>query len=102
MVSHYNPSPRTHAPHHDPATAECYLLAEREERVATIQHLGRPVIHYKILAAGRNDPAAAFAYTARHMRPEDAVCVGIFAKDNPNMLAEDVDLLLESLRAVGQ
>lgn len=102
MVSHYNPSPRTHAPHHDPATAECYLLAERAERVATIQHLGRPVIHYKILAAGRNDPAEAFAYTARHMRPEDAVCVGIFTKDNPNMLAEDVDLLLESLRAVGQ
>jgi len=102
MVSHYNPSPRTHARHNDPAIAEGYLLAEREELVATIQQLGRPAIHYKILAAGRNDPGEAFAYTARHMRPEDAVCVGIFTKDNPNMLAEDVDLLLKSLRAVGQ
>ena len=54
------------------------------------------------LAAGRTPPVEAFAYAARHMRPSDAVCVGIYTKDNPDMLAESVRLLLDSLRAVGQ
>jgi len=102
MVSHYNPTSRTHSPQHDPRAAERYRATDREERVATIQCLSLPVIHYKILAAGRNDPSEAFAYTARHMRPGDAVCVGVFTKDNPNMLAEDIALLLENLHTVGQ
>ena len=102
MVCHYNPSPRRDVPHHDPATAEQYLDEDREERVATIQRLSKPVIHYKILAAGRADPVEAFAYTARHMRPIDAVCVGIYTRDNPDMLAEDIQLFLDELRAVGQ
>ena len=67
--------------------------------MALIQHLSRPVIHYKVLAAGRHDPAVALAYTARHMRPTDAVCVGIYTRDNPNMLAEDLELLLRALTA---
>jgi len=102
MVSHYNPTSRTHSAQHDPRAAERYRATDREERVATIQRLSLPVIHYKILAAGRNDPTEAFAYTTRHMRSSDAVCVGIFTKDNPNMLAEDIALLLENLRAVRQ
>ena len=102
MVSYYNPSPRQDVPHHDPARAEQYLEEDREERVEAIQKLSRPAIHYKILAAGRNDPGEAFAYAARHMRPGDAVCVGIYTKDDPNMLAEDIELLLRNLCAVGQ
>jgi len=102
MVSYYNPSPRTSAPGYDPSAAEQYLAADREDRVATIQPLGHPVVHYKVLAAGRNDPAKALAYSARHMRPNDAVCVGIFTGDKPDMLAEDLDLLLDNLRALGQ
>ena len=102
MVCHYNPSPRQRVPHHDPAATEAYLEEDRQERVATIQMLQKPVIHYKVLAAGRNDPAEAFAYTAGKMRPMDAVCVGIFTKDDPHMLEKDVGLFLGSLRAVGQ
>ncbi len=102
MVCYYNPSPRQNAPQHDPSAAEQYLDEDREARVATIQKLKRPAIHYKILAAGRIPAAEAFAYAARHMRPMDAVCVGIYTRDNPNMLAEDVRLLLDNLRAVGQ
>ncbi len=63
-----------------------------------IQQLSRPVIHYKILAAGRNDPAAAFAFAAAKMRANDAVCVGIYQKDRPGILREDVQLLEASLR----
>jgi len=102
MVCYYNPSPRQDVPHHDPAAAEQYLIEDRDARVATIARLTRPVIHYKILAAGRTPPAEAFAYAAQQMRPSDAVCVGIYSGDNPNMLAEDVTLLLASLAAVGQ
>lgn len=102
MVCYYDPSSRRQVPHHDPSAAEGFHSQDREERVAMIQRLSRPVIHYKILAAGRNDPAEAFAYAARHMRPIDAICVGIYTNDDPDMLAKDVKLLLESLRAVGQ
>ncbi|MCD6520124.1 MAG: hypothetical protein J7M05_09410 [Anaerolineae bacterium] len=102
MVSYYNPTSRENSPHHDPEAEEQYLESDREERVNTIQKLKRPAIHYKILAAGRLDPAQAFAYAAQHMRPFDAVCVGIYTKDDPEMLAKDVQLFLNALRAVGQ
>ncbi len=58
----------------------------------TIQTLKKPVIHYKVLAAGRNDPKSAFEFAAKNMRNSDAVCVGIFAKDNINMLRDDITL----------
>ena len=64
---------------------------------ALISDLSKPVIHYKILAAGRNDPAEAFAFTARHLRPQDAVCVGIHTKDKSGMLREDTELFLRSI-----
>jgi hypothetical protein len=96
MVSYYNPSPRQDAPQHDPAAAEQYLVEDREARVKTIQRLTRPAIHYKVLAAGRTAAADGLAYAARNMRGGDAVCVGIFTQDNPNMLAEDIALLLSN------
>jgi hypothetical protein len=102
MVCYYNPSPRQEAPQHDRAAAERYSIEDRDERVATLQGLSRPAIHYKILAAGRTDPVEAFGYAAAHMRPSDAVCVGIYTKDDPNMLETDIRLLLDGLRAVGQ
>jgi len=102
MVSYYNPSPRQNVPHHDPEVAEEYRPEDREERVACIQRLSRPAIHYKVMAAGRHDPGEALAYVARHLRPGDAVCVGIYTQDKPNMIAEDAALLLENLRSVGQ
>jgi len=102
MVSYYNPSPRQDVPHHDPEVAERYAPKDREERVALIQRLIRPVIHYKVLAAGRNDPAEALAYAARHMRPTDAICLGIYTQDNLNMLIEDLELLLRNLRTLNE
>lgn len=102
MVSYYNPSPRQVVPHHDPAAAEQFLPEDREARVALIQRLSRPAIHYKVLAAGRTPAPEALAYAARHMRPIDAACVGIYTKDNPDMLAEDLRLLLDGLRTAGQ
>ena len=62
-----------------------------------IPKLSKPVIHYKIMAAGRNDPDEAFEYAAKRMRDCDAACVGVYTKDNPNMLEEDVKLLEKNL-----
>ena len=62
-----------------------------------IGRLSKPVIHYKVLAAGRNDPAEAFATVAKHLRPNDAVCVGVFTRDQPHMVREDVDLFEAAL-----
>lgn len=101
MCCYYNPERRDEHAAHDPNAGETYLEADRQEMTALIQQLSRPVIHYKILAAGRNEPAAAFAFAARQMRENDAVCVGIYPKDQPGMLAEDVALLENGLRLTG-
>ncbi len=92
MVSYYNPSPRDLTPLHDPAASERYTGEDRDERVAIIPTLSRPAIHYKILAAGRTPAEEAFAFAAAHMRPQDAVCVGIYNRENPHMLRDDVAL----------
>ena len=71
-----------------------YAPEDRAERVALIQTLSRPAIHYKVLAAGRIPPAEALADAARNMRPGDAVCVGIHTGDKPDMLREDLEILM--------
>lgn len=102
MCSYYNPVPRDDTPENMGADEELFDDADRERMVATIQRLSKPVIHYKIMGSGRNAPKDAFRYAASHMRPGDAVCVGIYPKDRSGELEEDVRLFGESLAAVGQ
>ncbi|MFB3880298.1 MAG: hypothetical protein ACE149_03495 [Armatimonadota bacterium] len=100
MCSYYNPVPRDKAPGNPGAKGDERFRAEDRDRMAAaIQLLSKPVIHYKIMAAGRNDPAEAFRYAASKMRAGDAVCVGVHTKDRPDEIAQDVRLLEESLRA---
>jgi hypothetical protein len=101
MCCYYNPIPRDINPEHVAGTQEYYGEEDREAMTNLIATLTRPVIHYKILAAGRNDPSAAFAFAASKMRENDAVCVGIYPKDDPDMLREDVDLLERALQPTG-
>ena len=100
LCCYYNPSRRDERPEHIPGVSEVYLEADRQVMTDLIQTLSKPVVHYKIMAAGRNDPGEAFAYAASRMRPQDIVCVGVYPKDKPDMLAEDARLLEESLEAV--
>jgi len=100
MCSYYNPVPRDKAPDNPGAGNEDRFRPEDRERMTSaIQRLSKPVIHYKIMAAGRNDPREAFQYAAGKMRPGDAVCVGVHTKHRPDEIAEDVRLLGDSLRA---
>ena len=95
MCSYYNPSHRDSHAEHRPGEAETFDHADRAAMTAILPELSKPVIHYKIFAAGRNDPREAFAVVARHLRPQDAVCIGVFPKHNPHMLAEDLQLFAE-------
>jgi len=97
LCSYYCPTPRDKHPEHIPGLEEHFDDADRQAMVEVIGRLSKPVVHYKIMACGRNDPVDAFAFAAEHMRDIDAVCVGICQKDKPDMLAEDVHLLEKSL-----
>ena len=97
MCSYYNSAHRDERAEHVSGMKEWFLEEDRKIMTDLIQGLSKPVIHYKIMAAGRNDPAEAFAYTARSMRAYDAVCVGVYTEEVPGMLAEDVALLESSL-----
>jgi hypothetical protein len=57
-----------------------YSAAERAKAVATIERLEKPVIAYKILAAGRLTASEGFEYAFNHIKRKDGVCVGIYAQ----------------------
>ncbi len=102
MTSYYNPDDRTRQSHRNYEEEEYYGAEHREAMCALIQELPAPAIHYKVMAAGRNDPREAFEYVADAYRPGDAVCVGIFTKEGRNMIQEDINLLESALRARGK
>lgn len=102
MCSYYNPDDRTKQVGRNYENAEYYGAEHRDAMCELIQQLPAPAIHYKVLAAGRNNPREAFAYVADAYRPGDAVCVGVFTKDNPHMIQQDVNLLETALRARGK
>ena len=90
MCSYYNAAHRDKSAEKTPDQEEWFLEDDRRIMAGTIQDLPRPVIHYKVMAAGRNQPAEAIPFAAKAMRPTDAICIGIFPKDDPQMLADDV------------
>lgn len=92
MCCYYDPTPREEDPEHKRGAEEMYLEEDRRAMTSLIQTLSKPVIHYKILAAGRNNPERAFGYCSGVLRPQDMVCIGIYNKDDPGMLIRDVAL----------
>jgi hypothetical protein len=97
LCSYYNPIPRDEHAEHVAGLEERYLEKDRQAMTDLIRGLSRPVVHYKVLAAGRNDPAEAFQVVAQTMRPADMVCIGVYGRDHPEMLREDVTLFEKAL-----
>lgn len=97
MVSYYHPSNRAKIAEYMNRPINKYASEDRDLKVKLIQTLTKPAIHFKVMAAGRNDPKEAFSFVAQHLRPQDAVCVGIYTKDNPEMIKEDIKLLEDNL-----
>jgi hypothetical protein len=102
MCSYYNPQPRQARAEHVHGMTEDFNARDRQVMTRLIRQLPKPVIHYKVMAAGRNDPREALEFVARHLRPQDAVCVGVWTKDFPDSIAEDVRLLDEALAKAGR
>jgi hypothetical protein len=98
LCSYYNSAHRDKKAEHISGMSEWFLEEDRRIMTELIQTLSKPVIHYKVLAAGRNAPREAFDYAARNMRATDAVCVGVYTKEKPDMLKEDVQLFHASLQ----
>ena len=92
MTSYYNPSNRELRPEHIHGAEETYLEEDRAAMIKMIATLSKPAIHYKVLAAGRNNPDEAFRVVAGAMRPQDMVCVGVSLGDDPAQLEKDVKL----------
>jgi len=101
MCSYYNSSRRAERPEHVAGSEEWFRAEDRDAMTEFIQTLSRPAIHYKLMAAGRNDPRDAFDYVARKLRPQDAVCVGIYQEGDPDQLAHDLALFGEALVRAG-
>jgi len=97
LCSYYNSMHRDERAEHVSGMPEWFHEDDRRIMTELVQTLSKPVIHYKIMAAGRNDPAEAFAFAAKNMRPSDAVCVGVYTEHNPGMLSEDVGLFERSV-----
>lgn len=99
MCSYYNSASRDESAEHIPGRREWFMPEDRQKMVDLIQGLSRPVIHYKVMAAGRNDPEQALELVGRYLRPQDAVCIGIYPQDKPGMMAENIGLLERHLQA---
>lgn len=78
---------------------ETYRSEDRDKAVETIRQIAKPMVAYKILAAGRLPPEEAFAFALSHIAPKDAVCIGVFPKNKPGMIAEDVALARKLLKS---
>jgi hypothetical protein len=79
------------------AEDERFQPRDREAAVAAIRRLDRPCIGYKVLAAGRNQPAEAFDFAFRNIKPTDAVCVGMYTGRQPDQVAQNARLVREAI-----
>jgi hypothetical protein len=102
MCCYYNPISRIADGQHKAGLREQYLPEDRDAMTDLIQTLSRPAIHYKVMAAGRNEPAEAFAFAAGKLRANDVCCVGVYPAQKPDMLAEDAALLTAALERLGK
>jgi hypothetical protein len=91
MCSHYNPTDRSKSAHHTLA-GEKWHDEDRDLMLHMIATIPKPVVHYKVFAGGNKPVLPAFELLGRVMRPNDVACVGLFLKDDPEMIAKDVAL----------
>jgi hypothetical protein len=77
---------------------EMYLPPDRDAAVAAIQSVELPVIAIKALAAGRNEPRPAFRFALEHIKPIDAMAVGMYTKYHPSQIRENAELVAEIIQ----
>ena len=80
---------------YNPRDNETYDPADHDANAKAAAGIARPVIGYKILAAGRLPGRESFEFAFRHLRAKDGLCVGFYPPENPAMLAEAAALTVE-------
>ncbi|MDP6636046.1 MAG: twin-arginine translocation signal domain-containing protein [Phycisphaerae bacterium] len=66
-----------------------------KKALTTIRQLDKPVVAYKVLAAGRLAPKKAFAELLKQIEPKDGLCVGVFPKKNTKEISENSTLVTQ-------
>jgi hypothetical protein len=74
-----------------------FKLADAFAATDCIRRLQKPCIGYKIMAAGRIDPAMAFEYAYQNIKPNDVVNVGMHRGDKDGMVEENVAIVQKLL-----
>ncbi|MCD6334795.1 MAG: hypothetical protein J7M27_05620 [Candidatus Latescibacteria bacterium] len=77
------------------------MQEDRAGACLAIREVDKPCLAFKIMAAGRNDPEEAFRVAFEHIKPSDAVVVGVFPKDRPKEIEQDA-ALTERFGGVGK
>ena len=67
-----------------------FKLADAFHAVECIKRLKKPCIGYKIMGAGRIDPAMSFEFAFENIKPNDVVNVGMHRGDKDDMVEENV------------
>jgi hypothetical protein len=75
---------------------------DRDTAVETIRRIPTRCVGYKVLAAARRDPAQAFRFAFENMKPGDCINVGMYTKNDPDMITRNVELVTSILRELGQ
>ena len=91
MCCYYNPTDRSRNPHHN-NQGEKWDDNDREIMLKVISTIQKPVIHYKVFAGGNKPIIQAFEVMGKYMRDNDVACVGLFVKDDPDMIQKDIAL----------
>jgi len=99
MCSYYNPSDRSKSAHHV-SEGEKWHEEDREKMLEVIATIEDPVVHYKVFAAGNMPIVPGFEVMGKAMRETDVACVGLFLKDDPEMIQKDVALFEEYVDGV--
>ena len=77
---------------------ELYLPDDRDAALAIIKAVPMPVIAIKVLAAGRNEPSEAFQLALEHIKPTDAMAVGMYTQFQPDQIRQNAQTVAKLIR----
>ena len=80
---------------------ERYLPDDRAAAFAAIQAIPTPIIAIKVLAAGRNEPRAAFQLALENIKPTDAMAVGMYTQFQPDQIHQNTITVAKLLSESG-
>lgn len=69
-----------------------YVPEGPAETLAAVEKLTKPVVLFKVLAAGRVAPNEALPPVLRRLKPKDGVCIGVFPRERDE-IAENATFL---------